>query len=233
MQEIFNRCCLCSQVLPSSWEGNLTFCLFLMLPAACLCFQLLPAWWTTGIIKCAFRFTRCTGLKATCPFWAPFCYFWLSFFWACFLIDFWRHFDVKLTSVWAPNGTKHWQNLKNVKHVIFAYPPHENLKNEGPRVPKPLQKVVWKVSRFWITFLMVFGSILDPKMLPKWLQNDPQTPSGDPQGVTMIPQGATKVSKNPPRAGTTMEPPSQKAPFWTKFCRFLFHFRLSLDKFRV
>ena len=38
---------------------------------------------------------------------------------------------------------------------------------EGRRVPKPLQKVVQKVFRFWITFLTVFGTILDPKMLPK------------------------------------------------------------------
>ena len=41
---------------------------------------------------------------------------------------------------------------------------------EGRRVPEPLQKVVQNVFRFWIAFLTVFGTILDPQMIPKWHQ---------------------------------------------------------------
>ena len=61
---------------------------------------------------------------------------------------------------------------------------------KGRRVPKPLQKVVQKRFRFWIVFLMVLGIFFDSKMLPKWHQNDPQSPPGDPQGVTWDHQGA-------------------------------------------
>ena len=69
---------------------------------------------------------------------------------------------------------------------------------EGRRVPKPFQNVVQEVFRFWITFLTVFGTILDPQMLAKWHPNDPQSPPRRRQGVTGIPQGATKVPRSAP-----------------------------------
>ena len=68
---------------------------------------------------------------------------------------------------------------------------------EGRRVPKPLQKAVQKVFRFWIVFLMVFGTILDSQMLPKWHQNDPHSSPGDPPGVTWGHQGAQELPRTP------------------------------------
>ena len=92
---------------------------------------------------------------------------------------------------------------------------------EGRRVPKPLQNVVQTVIRFWVTFLRVFGTILNPQMLPNCRQICPQSPPGDPQGITWGHQGAQEL----PRTLFL----TSVASFWLIFNQILIYFGAVVD----
>ena len=69
----------------------------------------------------------------------------------------------------------------------------------GRGVPEMLQKVVQNVFRFWIVLLVVFGTILDPQMIPKWhpgILYHRLVVQALSQGV---PKGARGTPKAPPR----------------------------------
>ncbi len=58
------------------------------------------------------------------------------------------------------------ENVKTVKDVQIAYPPHEKLVFEGPRVTKPLPKVSWTVPRIRMVAPRIPLCARYPKALP-------------------------------------------------------------------